>query len=63
MNMGTCWMLICFDPWSLFSSQDNITSLRMFCIPHPEAPTDTNSLEKQQEDLMKGQMMKIEAIR
>ena len=63
MNVGTYSKLVSFNPRSLFSSQDDTTSLRMFRIQHPETPTDTNSLEKQQEDLMKAQMMKIEAIR
>ena len=43
--------------------QDDTTSLRMFRIQHPDTPIDPESLEKQQEDLIKSQMMRIEALR
>lgn len=43
--------------------QDDTTSLRMFRIQHPDTPADTQTLEQQQEDLIKSQMMKIEALK
>ncbi|XP_076806046.1 centrosome and spindle pole-associated protein 1-like isoform X1 [Clavelina lepadiformis] len=43
--------------------QDDTASLRMFRIQHPETPADTSSFEKQQEDMIKNQLMKIESLK
>ncbi|XP_078481190.1 centrosome and spindle pole associated protein 1-like isoform X3 [Ciona intestinalis] len=43
--------------------QDDTASLRMFRIEHPETPKDANSLEQQQQQLIRNQLQKLETLR
>nr|CAB3234060.1 centrosome and spindle pole-associated protein 1-like [Phallusia mammillata] len=43
--------------------QDDTTSLKMFRLDHPETPDNSSALERQQEDLIRTQLKKIETLR